>query len=175
MAVNISSNNVSESLETLEEIWKARVPDKPFEYFFLDNELQDLYKAEANLSKVATTFSMLAIVVACLGLFGLAAFNAEQRKKEIGIRKVLGSSVAQIILMIFSDYSKLLLVAIVVSCPIAYFALETWLNEFAYRISMPVSVFFMASILIVFVALLTVSYKSFAAAQRNPVDSLKQE
>jgi putative ABC transport system permease protein len=175
MAVRISPTNTQESIQTLEKLWKSMLPGRPFEYFFLDNELTNLYKAEANLSKVAGTFSGLAIVVACLGLFGLASFNAEQRKKEIGIRKVLGSSVSQIIFLIFSDYSKLLLAAIIIGCPVAYFALDRWLSTFAYRIDIPFFVFFIASGLTVLVALLTVSYKSFSAARSNPADSLKHE
>jgi putative ABC transport system permease protein len=175
MAVRVSPTNTQASIQTLEKLWKSMLPGRPFEYFFLDNELNNLYKAEANLSKVAGTFSALAIVVACLGLFGLASFNAEQRKKEIGIRKVLGSSVQQIILLIFSDYSKLLLASIVIACPVAYFALDRWLTSFAYRIDIPFDVFFGASIITILVALLTVSYKSFSVARSNPVDSLKYE
>jgi putative ABC transport system permease protein len=175
MAVRVSPANTQASIQTLEKLWKSMLPGRPFEYFFLDNELTNLYKAEANLSKVAGTFSVLAIVVACLGLFGLASFNAEQRKKEIGIRKVLGSSVSQIIFLIFSDYSKLLMAAIIIGCPIAYFALDRWLSTFAYRIDIPFGVFFMASALTILVALLTVSYKSFSAARSNPADSLKHE
>jgi putative ABC transport system permease protein len=175
MAVRISPTNTQASIQTLEKLWKTMLPGRPFDYFFLDNELNNLYKAEANLSKVAGTFSCLAIVVACLGLFGLASFNAEQRKKEIGIRKVLGSSVQQIIFLIFSDYSKLLVASIIIACPIAYFGLDRWLSTFAYRIDIPLSVFFLASVLTILVALLTVSYKSFSVARSNPVDSLKYE
>lgn len=175
MAVKISPENTSESIATVEKIWKEILPDRPFEYFFLDNELTNLYKAESNLSKVAGTFSILAIVVACLGLFGLASFNAEQRKKEIGIRKVLGSSVQQIILLIFSDYSKLLMAAILIACPVAYFAMDRWLSTFAYRIDIPLLLFGFASVVTVIIALLTVSYKSISVARSNPVDSLKYE
>ena len=175
MAVRISPGNTQESIASIEKVWKTMLPDRPFEYFFLDSELNNLYKAESNLSKVAGTFSILAIVVACLGLFGLASFNAEQRKKEIGIRKVLGSSVRQIVLLIFSDYSRLLLISIVVACPIAYFALDYWLESFAYRIDIPFGIFLAASFLTIFVALVTVSYKSLSVARTNPVDSLKHE
>jgi putative ABC transport system permease protein len=175
MAVRISPTNTQASIQTLEKLWKTMLPDRPFDYFFLDNELNNLYKAEANLSKVAGTFSVLAIMVACLGLFGLASFNAEQRKKEIGIRKVLGSTVSQIILLIFSDYSKLLVASIIIACPIAYLGLDRWLSTFAYRIDIPLSVFIVASVLTILVALLTVSYKSFSVARSNPVDSLKHE
>jgi putative ABC transport system permease protein len=175
MAVRIEPSSTQASIAALEKIWETMLPDRPFEYFFLDNELNNLYKAESNLSKVAGTFSILAIVVACLGLFGLASFNAEQRKKEIGIRKVLGSSVRQIIFLIFSDYSRLLLISIVVACPIAYFALDYWLTSFAYRIDIPLGIFVAASVLTILVALLTVSYKSFSVARTNPVDSLKYE
>ena len=175
MAVKISPENTHESIATVEKIWKEMLPDRPFEYFFLDNELTNLYKAESNLSKVAGTFSVLAIVVACLGLFGLASFNAEQRKKEIGIRKVLGSSVQQIILLIFSDYSKLLLAAILIACPVAYLAMDRWLSTFAYRIDIPLLLFVFASVVTVIIALITVSYKSISVARSNPVDSLKYE
>ena len=175
MAVRVSPKNTQESIQTLESIWKTMIPGRPFEYFFLDNELNNLYKAEANLSKVAGTFSMLAILVACLGLFGLASFNAEQRKKEIGIRKVLGSSVQQIVLLIFSDYSKLLVISILIACPVAYFAIDRWLTTFAYRIDIPIGIFITASVATIFVALLTVSYKSLSVARSNPVDSLKHE
>jgi len=175
MAVRIRPENTQESIATIEKIWKETLPDRPFEYFFLDNELTHLYKAESNLSKVAGTFSVLAILVACLGLFGLASFNAEQRKKEIGIRKVLGSSIQQIIFLVFADYSKLLIAAIVIACPIAYFGMERWLATFAYRIDIPLLLFVFASVVTVIIALLTVSYKSFAVARSNPVDSLKYE
>jgi putative ABC transport system permease protein len=175
MAVKIQPDNARESIATLEKLWKQTLPDRPFEYFFLDNELTNLYKAESNLSKVAGTFSVLAILVACLGLFGLASFNAEQRKKEIGIRKVLGSSSGQIILLVFSDYSKLLLAAIIVACPVAYFAMDRWLTGFAYRIDIPLTLFAIASVATVIIALITVSYKSLSVARTNPVDTLKYE
>lgn len=175
MAVKITPESTSESIATLEKIWKQTLPDRPFEYFFLDNELTNLYKAESNLGKVAGTFSVLAILVACLGLFGLASFNAEQRKKEIGIRKVLGSSAGQIMMLVFSDYSKLLLAAIVIACPVAYLAMDRWLSTFAYRIDIPLLMFIVASAATVFIAMITVSYKSLSVARTNPVDALKHE
>jgi putative ABC transport system permease protein len=175
MAVKVSPENTQESIATIEKIWKETLPDRPFEYFFLESELTSLYQAESNLSKVAGTFSVLAILVACLGLFGLASFNAEQRKKEIGIRKVLGSSVQQIIFLVFSEYSKLLVAAIVIACPVAYFGMDHWLATFAYRIDIPLLLFALASVTTVIIALVTVSYKSFAVARSNPVDSLKYE
>ncbi len=175
MAVRISADDARGSIATLSTLWEKMLPDRPFEYFFLDNELNNLYKAEANLSKVAGTFSVLAILVACLGLFGLASFNAEQRKKEIGIRKALGSTVPQIIGLIFKDFTKLLIAAILVACPLAYLALEKWLGTFAYRIDIPLWIFAAASAVTVIIALLTVSYKSISVAQSNPVDSLKYE
>jgi len=175
MAVKITPETSRESIATLEKIWKQTLPDRPFEYFFLDNELTNLYKAESNLGKVAGTFSILAIVVACLGLFGLASFNAEQRKKEIGIRKVLGSTATQIILLVFSDYSKLLLAAIIIACPVAYLAMDRWLATFAYRIDIPLLMFIVASVATVVIALITVSYKSLSVAKTNPVDALKYE
>jgi putative ABC transport system permease protein len=175
MAVRINPENPKESIKVIEKLWNDLVPSKPFEYFFLDDELNNLYKAEANLSKVAGTFSMLAIFVACLGLFGLASYNAEQRKKEIGIRKVLGSSVQQILALMFSNYARLLVIAILIACPIAYIALDHWLSGFAYRIDIPLLTFVFASVATLLIALVTVSYKSFSVARSNPVDSLREE
>lgn len=175
MAVRVAPDRAQDAITVLQTTWNEFLPDRPFEYFFLDNELNNLYRAESNLTKVAGTFSGLALLVACLGLFGLASYNAEQRKKEISIRKVLGSTVSQITWMIFSDYSKLLCVAIVVACPLAYYGLDAWLNTFAYRITITPGIFIIASCITVAIALLTVSFKSVRAANANPVEALKHE
>lgn len=175
MAVRVSPDHAKESVSVMESLWNELVPSRPFEYFFLDDELNNLYRAEENLSKVAGTFSLLALMVASLGLFGLASYSAEQRKKEIGIRKVLGSSIRQIVLLMFSDYARLLAVAIVVACPLAFFALEYWLSGFAYRIDIPVLIFVGGAAITILVALATVSYKSVSVARSNPVDSLREE
>jgi putative ABC transport system permease protein len=175
MAVRINPANTQQAIQDIEGLWNKMIPSRPFEYFFLDNELNNLYQAEANLGRVAGTFSVLAILVACLGLFGLASYSAEQRKKEIGIRKVLGSSINQLLVLVLSDFAWLLLAAILIACPLAYLAMNYWLSTFAYRIDMPILIFLIASVVTILVALLTVGYKSISVARSNPVDSLREE
>ncbi len=175
MAVRIDPGSAQQSIAELERLWKQILPDRPFDYFFLDHELENLYKGETNLIKVCGTFAGLAVIVACLGLFGLASFNAEQRKREISIRKVLGSSTQNIILLILTDYVRLLVVAIVIACPIAWVSLDHWLATFAYRIDIPIYIFVVASLTTICIALATVGYKSFMAASSNPIDSLRSE
>ncbi len=175
MAVRINPQDVTGTIATLRQLWEKQMPERPFEYFFLDNELAHLYEAEQKLSRVAGAFSGLAVLVACLGLFGLASYNAEQRRKEISIRKVLGSSVFQVVALFFSDYVRLLATAIVIGCPVAYLLLQRWLETFAYRIDIDLSILIGASLLTVLVALLTVSYKSLSVARTNPAESLKSE
>jgi len=175
MAVRLDGETANEGIQATADLWGKMIPSKPFEYLFLDSELENLYKSESNLSKVTAIFSALAILVACLGLFGLASFNAEQRRKEIGIRKVLGSSIPQILILVFSDYAKLLLAAVLIACPLAYAGLSYWLSSFAYRIDMPVLIYVAASLTTILIALFSVSYNSVSVARSNPVDSLRYE
>lgn len=174
MAVRISGNDVPGSISRLRTLWEETVPSKPFEYFFLDSELENLYKAEANLSRVVTAFSSLAILVACLGLFGLASYDAEARRREIGIRKVFGGSVRSIMTMVISGYMKLLVAAIVIGCPLVYFLLSKWLSGFAYHIDIPLDSFLVAAFGIVGMGVLAVGYKSWSAAETDPVKALKE-
>jgi putative ABC transport system permease protein len=173
MAVRITGDDVSGSIERLKDLWDETIPSKPFEYFFLDNELGNLYRAEANLSRVVVSFSSLAILVACLGLFGLASYDAEMRRREISIRKVFGGSVANIVTMVLSQYVRLLVVAIIVACPLVYLALSKWLSGFAYHIDMPFDSFVLGALVIVSMGILAVGYKCWQAAVINPVKALK--
>ncbi len=174
MAVRITGNDLSASIERLRTLWDETVPSKPFEYFFLDSELDNLYRAEANLSRVVAAFSSLAILVACLGLFGLASYDAETRKREISIRKVFGGSPGKIINMILSGYIRLLLISIAIACPLVYVALSKWLTGFAYHIDMPFDSFMAATAIILGMGILAVGYKSWHAANVNPVKALKE-
>jgi putative ABC transport system permease protein len=174
MAVRISGNDVPGSIARLKDLWDETIPSKPFEYFFLDNELGNLYKAEANLSRVVTAFSSLAILVACLGLFGLASYDAEMRKREISIRKVFGGSFRSIISMVLTGYVRLLLIAVALACPLVYFLLQRWLSTFAYHIDVPIGGFFAAAGIIVGLGVAAVGYKSWEAAATNPVKALKE-
>lgn len=159
----------------LEAKYKEVVPDSGFEYVFLDKNIERFYSRERKTATMGIIFCILAIFVACLGLFGLAAFMAEQRKKEIGVRKVLGASVLNITKMLSKDFVKLVLISLLISFPIAYWLMNNWLQSFAYRITINFSVFVIAGILAIFIALFTVSYQAIKAAIKNPVKSLRTE
>lgn len=149
--------------------------EKTFEYHFMDEAFESMYKAEDRLSKIFDVFTLFTIIIACLGLFGLTAFAAEQRTKEIGIRKVLGASVASIVSMLSADFLKLVLIAIIIASPVAWYLMQEWLKNFAYRIDIRWPVFVLAGLFAVSIALLTVSYQAIKAAIANPVKSLRTE
>jgi putative ABC transport system permease protein len=159
----------------LETVWQEFEPQRPFEPFFLDDNLNQLYKKEERLSLVLSSFSMLAIIIACLGLFGLAAFATEQRTKEIGIRKVLGASVVNLVTLLSKDFAKLVLIANVIAWPVAWFAMKKWLEDFPYRIAMGPMFLIFAGLAALIVAILTVSYQALRAALANPVEALRYE
>ncbi|WP_420579947.1 ABC transporter permease [Reichenbachiella sp.] len=175
VAVKMNTKNLKETLAFVEGKWNEFAPGWPFDYFFLEDELNTLYKDEDKLSKVASLFSGLAIVVACLGLFALASFTAEQRKKEIAVRKVLGSTVPQVVLLLSKDFTKLITIAFAIACPLAYFSIDSWLDNFAFRVSMNPLVFVLAGICTLGIALITISLQSYKAASANPSTVLKYE
>ncbi len=151
------------------------VPDSAFEYVFLDKNVEQLYAQDRKTAIVGTVFCGLAILVACMGLFGLAAFTAEQRKKEIGIRKVLGATIFGIVQMLSKDFVKLVLVALFIGFPIAFWMMNDWLKDFAFRIQIGASVFLIAGLVALFIAIITVSFQAVAAAMANPTKSLRTE
>ena len=155
--------------------WSAFKPDEPFRYSFLDQSYQATYEAELKTGRILGLFAGLTIFVACLGLFGLATFTAEQRTKEIGVRKVLGASVTSILALLSRDFLKPVLIAIVVASPIAWYAMNWWLQDFAYKTNIDWWVFALAGLLAVGIAILTVSFRSVKAALMNPVQSLRSE
>ncbi len=175
MYVKIRSDNVSATLATLNKTWDEMNLGYPFEYRFLDEDFHNLYKSEARLGKIFQSFAALAVFIACLGLFGLASFIAEQRTKEIGIRKVLGSSTAGIMALLNQQFLKWIAVANLIAWPLAYFAMQKWLQKFAYRADIEIWIFFLSAALGLTVALLTVSLQTLRAARANPVDNLKHE
>ncbi|MFQ5569479.1 MAG: ABC transporter permease [Rhodothermales bacterium] len=175
LAVRIRPDDISGTLAFLEETWRTFAPDEPFQYTFLDEDFNAQYQAEERLGNIFTAFALFAILIACLGLFGLASFTAEQRKKEIGVRKALGASIPQIVLLLSKEFTKLVLIAFVVAAPVAYFAMNDWLQDFAYQTSLGVGTFLIAGILALAIAWLTVSYQSVKAAVANPVESLRYE
>ncbi|MGN8067548.1 ABC transporter permease [Mucilaginibacter sp. SG564] len=175
IVVSANSSNYKAMLKKMEAIWHKDLPEVPFEYSFLDTEVQKQYENEATLSQIINSFTLVAIVISCLGLFGLAAFSAEQRSKEIGIRKVLGASVSGIVALLSKDFLKLVVVALVIATPIAWWGMSKWLQAFVYRINISWWMFALAGSLAVLIALFTVSFQAVKAALMNPVKSLKSE
>ena len=165
----------AEVVAFLDETWQAVVPGWPFAYSFLDQQLAEQYQREVDLGRLVGYLTALSIFLACLGLFGLAAFTAERRTKEIGVRKVLGASVAGLVVLLSKDIARLVLVALVVAVPVAYLAASRWLEDFAYRIEISWQVFLMAGLTTLLIAILTVSYQSIKAALANPVETLRYE
>ncbi|WP_018618102.1 ABC transporter permease [Spirosoma luteum] len=171
----LGGTNLPTLVSQIETKWKQVAPGQPFSYAFLEDSFDAMYRAEQRIGTIALTFAALAILIACLGLFGLAAFMAEQRTKEIGVRKVLGASVYSIVTLLSTDFLKLVLIAIVVASPLAWYIMHRWLNDFAYRIDIEWWYFAGAGALAVGIALLTVSFQSIKAALMNPVKSLRTE
>ena len=162
-------------LAALEKNWKSLSPEQPFSYRLMDDSFAQMYEAEQRVGKIAGIFGLLSILVSCLGLFGLAAFTTEQRTKEIGIRKVLGASVAGITGLLAKDFLKLVILAILIASPVAYYFMQQWLSDFAYRIELQWWMFVLAGLVAVGIAFLTVSFQSVRAALANPVQSLRSE
>ena len=175
LLVRMKGGKLSDNMATLEGSFKKSVPDAAFDFKFLDDVVAKLYATEQRTARLVLFFSITAILIACLGLFGLAAFTAEQRTKEIGVRKVLGASVASITALLSKDFLKMVLVALVIAAPVAWYFLDGWLQSYAYHIDMPWWIFGVAGLLAIIVAFLTVSYQSIKAAVVNPVKSLRSE
>lgn len=175
LVVQLSQGDFAKTIGSIEAIWATVSAGQPFNYYFLDDSFNDVYKAEQRLGKIFISFTILSIVIACLGLFGLAAFNAEKRVKEIGVRKVLGASVSNIVYKLTMDFLKLVVVSIAVSIPLAWFVMNKWLEDFSYRIEINGWSFVLIAVLVLVISVLTVSYQSIKAAIRNPVKSLRTE
>jgi putative ABC transport system permease protein len=169
--------DIAATLEFLQKKWQEFRPNFPFQYSFIDERYEALYQNEHRLGQIFGTFSLLAVFIACLGLFGLASYTAEQRTKEIGIRKVLGASVRNIIVLLSKEFTKLVAVATLVAWPVAYYAMGRWLQEFAYRINInnQLLTFFAAALLAFAIALATISFQAIKAAVNNPVKALRYE
>jgi putative ABC transport system permease protein len=173
--VKLDGSNTSASLQNLSNVWKDRVRHRPFEYHFLDEDYAKLYKSETRTAGIFSTFSMLAILLACLGLFGLTAYAIVQRTKEIGIRKILGANISNIISLLSKDFMKLVLVAIFIAGPIGWYATHKWLEDFAYRVNIEWWVFVVAGSAALVIALATISFQALRAGMANPVKSLRSE
>ena len=175
LTVRISSGNMSEKISKIEQKWKQLAHGQTFDYVFFDQDFNRLYKAETRTKKVVAIFSALAIIIACLGLLALATFTAEQRTKEIGVRKVNGARISDIMYSLNIDFMKWVAIAFVLAVPGAWYLLHSWLGNFAYKTNLSWWIFVLSGVLALGIALLTVSYQSYKAAVRNPIESLRYE
>jgi putative ABC transport system permease protein len=175
LQIKIVPENTGETLAAIEQKWREFNPQEPLSYYFLDDKLDEMYGNEKTSGQIFSIFSLLAIVIACIGLFGLSSYIAEMRTKEIGIRKVLGSTSPKIVLLLSKDFARLVLLAFVVAIPIAYFAMSRWLQNFAYRASIQIWIFLLAGTAAVLIAQLTISFQALKAANTDPADALRFE
>jgi len=175
MTVSVSSQNYKALLSKMGTVWQKDLPVVPFEYSFLDQEVQKQYTAEISLSNIINSFTIMAILISCLGLFGLAAFSAEQRQKEIGIRKVLGASITSVVGLLSKEFVRLVGIAFILATPLSWWAMHKWLEAFAYKVPVTWWMFAIAGALSIVIALITVSFQAIKAALANPVKSLKTE
>jgi putative ABC transport system permease protein len=175
LTVHTATGNYKELLAKIETVWHKNIPTVPFEYTFLDEQVQKQYETDISMSHIINVFTLIAICISCLGLFGLAAFSAEQRNKEIGIRKVLGASVSGIVQLLSKDFLKLVLLAFLIATPISWWAMNKWLQGFAFKVPISWWMFVIAGLTTIVIALLTVSSQAIKAAVMNPVKSLRSE
>jgi putative ABC transport system permease protein len=175
ISIKIDGNNISSAIATVQDTWHKYLPDVPFDYTFLDDKFQKLYNSEQEQGILFTIFSCIAIFIACLGLFGLSAFTITQRVKEIGVRKVLGASVPQIVIELSKDFLKLVLIAAIIALFVSWYYMHEWLSNFAFRIDIQWWVFLFAGVTALIIAFATISFQSIKAALSNPVKSLRSE
>jgi len=175
MTLKIKTENIPGTIQEIKTVWSRLVPHRPFLYSFLDDDFNRQYQSDFIFRRLFTTFACLAIFIACLGLLGLATYTAELRTKEIGIRKVLGADVRNIIALLSSDFIKLVLIAIVIATPISWYAMNQWLESFAYKMEIRLWIFAVAGLVALFIAAFTISFQSVKAALMNPVTSLRSE
>lgn len=173
--VRIKAGEFAQTITQIEQKWKQFWPERPFRFTFMDSDLNELYAAEQTSKKIFSLFSLLAIFIACMGLLGLAAYVTQRRTKEIGVRKVIGASTLQIVGLLSKDFLKLVLIALVIATPIAWFGMNRWLQDFAFAISLSWWMFALAGILAIGIAFLTVSFQSIKAATANPIQALRDD
>ena len=175
MMIKMGTDNIEETIDLVKAQWDKSFAGNPFEFFFLDSYFDSYYQAEKSFRDLFLTFTVLAIFIGCLGLFGLSSFTAVQKTKEIGIRKVLGSSTPGIVRLMFKDFLILIGIANIIAWPIAWYFLRGWLDNYPYHININFLIFVVAALLVLLIAFLTVSYHTFKTAQLNPAKTLKYE
>jgi putative ABC transport system permease protein len=175
LSLKINPKNQQQVIALIGEKWEELYPDYPFEYFMQQAQYDNMYKAEVNMGRLFIYFTVLAIFIAALGLFGLSSFTAEHRTKEIGIRKVLGSSVSQILILISKEFSKLVLIAIILAIPISWFGMDKWLQNFAFQTNISWWIFIVSGFAAIIITYLTITFQALKASKANPVEALKYE
>ncbi|HKG69046.1 MAG TPA: FtsX-like permease family protein, partial [Segetibacter sp.] len=175
VSVNVSAANLPSTIAAIENKWKSLIPNRPFSYYFLDEFFDKQYQGEERFGKLFLNFAVLAIIISCLGLLGLASYSTMQRTKEIGIRKVLGSSVSGIVNLLSIDFIKLVIISFAIAAPLAWYFMYKWLEDFAYHTNVNLWVFVLAGFSAFAIALFTVSFQAIKAAIANPVKSLRTE
>ncbi|MDH5386605.1 MAG: hypothetical protein OEY18_18035, partial [Candidatus Aminicenantes bacterium] len=175
LIINMRNENIHNTIGFIQDVYRKINPNYPFELHFLDENIDRFYQTERQINRIITYFTMLAVFISCLGLFGLSLFMAEQRIKEIGIRKTLGATVSNIVGLMSKDFLLLVAVSNLISWPASYFIMNKWLQNFVYRIDMGLWIFALAAALALFIALVTISFQTIKAAVANPVDSLRYE
>ena len=175
LTIRLNTDDISGIMKKIEQKWNNTFPNHPYYSFFLDEFFDGQHQAEEKLGSIFRTFSMLAVIIGCLGLFGLASFTTEQRTKKIGIRKVLGSSVSSIVVLLCRKFFLLVAIANVLAWPVAFFAMDKWLQNFPYPVKIGIGTFFLTATFAFVIAFFTVGFQSVKAARANPVDSLRYE
>ena len=173
--IRLAGRNIEAELAAIRRVWNEQAPDAPFEYQFLDEEFSRMYRSEQQAGKLLMYFMLCSVFIACLGLFGLTAYAVERRRKEIGIRKVLGASVSRLVSLLSVEFVRLVLLAFVLAAPVAYYLASKWLEGFAYRVPIGAGVFAITGILMLLIAVVTVSLQSITASTADPVESLRYE
>jgi putative ABC transport system permease protein len=175
VVLRINTSDIPSTLNYIEKTWNNHLPGHPFDYAFLDEYFDRMYKSEADTGKLFGYFSLIAILIGCMGLFGLASYTVEQRTKEIGVRKVLGATVSNIVTLLSKDFMRWVLLSGIIAYPVVYFLMKNWLNNFAYRTNIQIVTLFLAGLTVVLVAFLTVSFQAIRAAMTNPAKTLRYE
>jgi len=175
VSINISANNIPASIAAIQDKWEKSIPNRPFNYYFADAAFDKLYRAEDSFGNLFFNFAILAIFISCIGLLGLASYSTLQRNKEIGVRKVMGASVSNIVRLLSVDFILLVLAAFLIASPLAWFAMHQWLQYFAYRIDMHLWIFALAGIAAIAIAFGTISLQAYKAATANPIDILRSQ
>jgi putative ABC transport system permease protein len=175
MVIRLAAGNIQSGIDFVESSWEKIIPNYPFEHKFVDEDIDRMYAGWDRISSLLKYFAVLAILIACLGLFGLSSFTAEQRTKEIGVRKVLGATISSLMVLMSKEFTKWVIIANIIAWPVSWYVMDTWLDDFAYRVGIGVDTFLLAALLTLIVALATVFYQSLKAATANPIDSIKYE